>query len=454
MPRLVPRIPSVARVELYGEIVPKIHNDPGNPYRIGEIWAVKNGTLTNSGYNCCPYNQDLFCNCPPIGNNYRLGGGAYVIVRELVPNWHFAKYDIADVSFAEPANPFCPQPRVWNADGTLPENCDVLVMKPYSAHNPTLVTMDREGYFIRATMSNRMLKTTIYPYDCQCKPSLPQIGQVVNEPGPDPDYHGATCFYDPESWNIESWAIPFGPWEFQYWILNRTVPRVSGPYINFMMEGIWNADPYYSDFNNEIEAVFVPRIQGEATLGTMTVEPAGTPRPIYNLDIHPETKSANIEMDANTLYKGETITQRLTLINRSQGKIHVGAVTASGLPAGLSFSFILDSAKFLAPDQSVGARAILKVASTASFPRNEIIYWTATLYALPATNWDLFKTIGPDGVVEHKQVDIFGSIILSNAFGSREGESRYNRLADINGDGKVDIFDNILYASHFGESVI
>jgi hypothetical protein len=42
--------------------------------------------------------------------------------------------------------------------------------------------------------------------------------------------------------------------------------------------------------------------------------------------------------------------------------------------------------------------------------------------------------------------------IIAAAFGTRPGEPRWNPVADVNKDGKVDLFDVALVASNFGKS--
>jgi hypothetical protein len=51
------------------------------------------------------------------------------------------------------------------------------------------------------------------------------------------------------------------------------------------------------------------------------------------------------------------------------------------------------------------------------------------------------------------KVDIYDAIILASAFGSSPGMTNWNPNADINGDGTVDIYDAIIMASYFGQSI-
>jgi len=56
--------------------------------------------------------------------------------------------------------------------------------------------------------------------------------------------------------------------------------------------------------------------------------------------------------------------------------------------------------------------------------------------------------VNGDGIV-----DIFDAILLSTAFGAEEGSPNWNPDVDINGDGMVDILDAIILASYFGKTV-
>jgi hypothetical protein len=51
-----------------------------------------------------------------------------------------------------------------------------------------------------------------------------------------------------------------------------------------------------------------------------------------------------------------------------------------------------------------------------------------------------------------RDVDIFDIVLIAGAYGSEEGEPRYNPNYDIDGDGDIDIFDIVIAASHYGES--
>jgi len=59
----------------------------------------------------------------------------------------------------------------------------------------------------------------------------------------------------------------------------------------------------------------------------------------------------------------------------------------------------------------------------------------------------LVGDINDDGVVNMEDL-----IIAFQAFGSFPGHPRWNSLADINGNGKVDAADIYIIAKHFGET--
>jgi len=60
-------------------------------------------------------------------------------------------------------------------------------------------------------------------------------------------------------------------------------------------------------------------------------------------------------------------------------------------------------------------------------------------------NWTIRQDINLDG-----KVDIYDAIIFADAFSSTPGNLKWNVLADINNDGSIDIYDAISLANHFG----
>jgi hypothetical protein len=74
--------------------------------------------------------------------------------------------------------------------------------------------------------------------------------------------------------------------------------------------------------------------------------------------------------------------------------------------------------------------------------------WLNTLVTSNATfSLKIVGDINGDGVV-----NILDGILLSNAFGSAPGNSKWNPEADLNGDGIVNILDAIILANNFGLS--
>ena len=49
------------------------------------------------------------------------------------------------------------------------------------------------------------------------------------------------------------------------------------------------------------------------------------------------------------------------------------------------------------------------------------------------------------------KVDIFDALVFANSFGTRPGDAHWNSYADLNHDNVVDIYDAILLCKHFGE---
>jgi hypothetical protein len=66
-------------------------------------------------------------------------------------------------------------------------------------------------------------------------------------------------------------------------------------------------------------------------------------------------------------------------------------------------------------------------------------------------NWAKAKILGDidgDGVV-----DIFDIVAITSAYGSREGDSNWNAVADLTQPfGQIDIYDMVTCLSHYGSS--
>ena len=53
---------------------------------------------------------------------------------------------------------------------------------------------------------------------------------------------------------------------------------------------------------------------------------------------------------------------------------------------------------------------------------------------------------------DNNRIDIFDYNAVVSAFGSKQGDSRYQSIADLDGNGRVDIFDYNLLVSNFGKT--
>jgi hypothetical protein len=59
----------------------------------------------------------------------------------------------------------------------------------------------------------------------------------------------------------------------------------------------------------------------------------------------------------------------------------------------------------------------------------------------------IFGDINGDG-----KVDLFDLVLMANAYGSKVGDLKYNPEADFNNDGKVNLLDLVTLATHYGQS--
>jgi uncharacterized protein (DUF2141 family) len=58
----------------------------------------------------------------------------------------------------------------------------------------------------------------------------------------------------------------------------------------------------------------------------------------------------------------------------------------------------------------------------------------------------------PGDINGEGKVDIYDAIAIASYFGLHEGQNGWNPDADLNHDGKIDIFDMIIVASYFGQT--
>lgn len=63
-----------------------------------------------------------------------------------------------------------------------------------------------------------------------------------------------------------------------------------------------------------------------------------------------------------------------------------------------------------------------------------------------------FTNYSPYDLNKDGHVNITDVAIVTTAFGTEEGDPRWDPRADVNGDGLVDIFDLVTIAIHFGET--
>jgi len=65
--------------------------------------------------------------------------------------------------------------------------------------------------------------------------------------------------------------------------------------------------------------------------------------------------------------------------------------------------------------------------------------------------WEVCVSLPGDVDADH-DVDIFDIVRLADAYGTVEGQPRYESNYDINGDGNINIFDLVIAAGRYGES--
>jgi len=81
------------------------------------------------------------------------------------------------------------------------------------------------------------------------------------------------------------------------------------------------------------------------------------------------------------------------------------------------------------------------------------VAWTSNRGDQPDGNWDIYyKTSLAGDVNENGEVDVFDLSLVGTAYGSREGQPRYNIAADITRDGIVDLRDLAIVCFYYGET--
>jgi hypothetical protein len=85
---------------------------------------------------------------------------------------------------------------------------------------------------------------------------------------------------------------------------------------------------------------------------------------------------------------------------------------------------------------------------------NYTVYVSAYSEGQIATSNKTFKVILIGDINEDKTVDIFDAILMSTAFGSKNGDPNWNPKSDLDASGEVDIFDAIMLSTHYGEEAL
>ena len=75
-----------------------------------------------------------------------------------------------------------------------------------------------------------------------------------------------------------------------------------------------------------------------------------------------------------------------------------------------------------------------------------VVLLSIVLFFLPSVH-AIQGDVNGDG-----KVDIFDAIALGHSLGTVPGSPNYNPSADLNSDGKIDIFDALVLASYFGKT--
>ena len=75
-----------------------------------------------------------------------------------------------------------------------------------------------------------------------------------------------------------------------------------------------------------------------------------------------------------------------------------------------------------------------------------IVLLASVLFFLPSVH-AILGDINGDG-----KVDIFDALALTHLFGTVPGSPKWNPSADLNSDGRIDLFDALILASYFGKT--
>ncbi|MEM3576955.1 MAG: hypothetical protein QXX51_00670 [Candidatus Bathyarchaeia archaeon] len=85
---------------------------------------------------------------------------------------------------------------------------------------------------------------------------------------------------------------------------------------------------------------------------------------------------------------------------------------------------------------------------------NYTVYASAYSEGQIATTNKTFEVVLIGDINGDKVVDIFDAILMSIAYGSHNGDPKWNPNADLDNSGEIDIFDAIILSAHYGEEAL
>ncbi len=144
---------------------------------------------------------------------------------------------------------------------------------------------------------------------------------------------------------------------------------------------------------------------------------------------HPK-QGDNITITVHVLNNG-TLTETFNVeVSVDSTLIETHAVTSLGAGSSKTLTFLWNSSA-----ASIGKHTIEATSTgvpTDVDPTNDAKSTTVTVMSTAGPNTD----VNGDGHVDMKDIGV-----LAHAFGTREGDSRWDPSADVNGDGVVNLFD-------------
>ncbi len=229
---------------------------------------------------------------------------------------------------------------------------------------------------------------------------------------------------------------------------------VQGWYYNALLPG-----DYFYDLYKSVTAL------QNVDVALMTVTPA-TPTPnvtyifhnqmrIGNGNANPDLRNYILNVtrnDFNGAIGSLYATVSLTYTSATDGKQAANSTIVTLMPGGsasASMIFWADGTDIVMAGNSTGIPYAI-VGET--WPINSNVNDTNPANNVQPAGILIAKTL-PGDVTGNGLVDIYDAIQLANAFGSKQGDKRYNADADCNGDGNIDIYDAIILAAHFNQHV-